>query len=291
MSASYRDAIVLAGSGRSGTTWLGNIIAASPTVGILFEPFDRRRVPDAALFPLRPYARPDGHYAAWEPVVGQILRGEIRNEWINREGKSWWERKRLIKEIRANLMLGWLSEKFDPRVVFTIRHPCAVVLSRMKLQWDTHLDCFLEQPELVEDYLEPYLDIIEGAETAVEKHAVMWCVENLVPLKQLPLYDWVFCTYEQLCTDPEAESRRILLKLGLRNSIFSRRAIRRVSTVTRAGSWINSNRNPIMEWQHELPAQDTRLILDIVAQFGINLYDAQPMPHLDVGQHSIFHQP
>ncbi|MEM8863884.1 MAG: hypothetical protein AAGD96_36710, partial [Chloroflexota bacterium] len=53
--------IVLAGSGRSGTTWLGNIISANPNVGILFEPFDNRRVPDVLPLKLITYAREDGN--------------------------------------------------------------------------------------------------------------------------------------------------------------------------------------------------------------------------------------
>ena len=33
----------------------------------------------------------------------------------------------IVKFIRANLMLSWLSDKFNVKIVFVIRHPAAVV--------------------------------------------------------------------------------------------------------------------------------------------------------------------
>ena len=56
----------------------------------------------------------------------------------------------------------------------------------MELGWDTDSDIepFLSQPDLVEDHLRDHLDIIQTANTDEEKHAIIWCVSNLVPLKQ-----------------------------------------------------------------------------------------------------------
>ena len=47
--------IILAGSARSGTTWLANIIAACRGFGIIFEPFHPREVPEAGNLPSRLY--------------------------------------------------------------------------------------------------------------------------------------------------------------------------------------------------------------------------------------------
>ena len=38
------------------------------------------------------------------------------------------------------------------------------------------------------DYLEPFRDVISGPQSKVQKHAVMWCVENLIPLRQWQKY-------------------------------------------------------------------------------------------------------
>lgn len=274
------QAIILAGSGRSGTTWLGNIIAANPNVRIIFEPFDYRRVPDAAHLPLRPYARPQAEYPDWSAFVHRVLCGQVQNEWINRQGNYWWTSRRLIKAIRANLMLAWMDHMFQPQIVFMTRHPCAVVLSRLKLKWQTHLDVFLQQPQLMADYLDPYVDLIRGAQTPIQKHAVMWAVENLIPLKQLPAHNWVFCTYEELVHNPDAQAERVLDALGIQKSWFTRRAIKRVSMVTRPDSALLSGRDPLTVWQYELPGEDIDEILKIVHAFGINLYGLETMPHV-----------
>jgi hypothetical protein len=275
--------VILAGSGRSGTTWLGNILAANPNVRILFEPFDHRRVPAASLLPLRAYARLGEPKREWEPLMQQVLTGAISNEWVNRQSSPWqrWFSSRLlIKTIRAHLMLGWISQQYGTPIVYVTRHPCAVVHSRLKLGWETHLDVFLSQPCLITDYLAPYLEIIKEAETVVARHAVMWCVENIVPLHQLDRFDWIFCTYEKLYTAPEVEAERILSQLNMQQTIFTRWAIRRVSMVARPDSAIISDDNPLLDWQRHLSPENITTVLDIVAAFGIGLYSAEPMPHL-----------
>jgi hypothetical protein len=68
------QSILLAASGRSGTTWLGNIVAADPNTRIFFEPFDPRRVPAAACLPLRAYARPEGSYPERSRMSGSTAR-------------------------------------------------------------------------------------------------------------------------------------------------------------------------------------------------------------------------
>jgi hypothetical protein len=274
---SLADTIILAGSGRSGTTWLGNIIAANPNMRILFEPFDPRRVPQVETLPLFAYARPNGDYPQWAEAVGPVLTGQVENEWINRQGgKRWWAGRRLVKTIRANLMLAWLDCTFYPKIVFTTRHPAAVVLSRVKLGWDAHLDNFLSQPELVTDYLDPFVDVILAAKTPVQQHAAAWCIENFIPLQQMRAHNWIFCTYESLYRHPEAEADRVLTGLGIRKSWFTRRAINRITMVARPDSAIVQKKDPLTDWQQRLTPTEIDDILRMLDTFGITLYGIEP---------------
>jgi hypothetical protein len=275
---------VLAGSGRSGTTWLGNILAAGPARRVVFEPFDYRKVPEAASLPLRPYARPDGHYPQWEKAARLALTGRLDNGWVNQEGRRWWAWRVLVKEIRANLMLGWIHERFHPRILLAMRHPCAVVASRLKLKWETHLDVFLDQPELVEDYLRPFLGLIHAAGSDVHAHAVMWCIENLVPLRQFaarPELKWQICTYEQLYNDPLCEAAKVLNGLGLPLNVAARRVVNQVSSVTRADSAIRRGVNPLEAWRSELTHGQITEVLAVVRAFDIRLYGDDLMPDMD----------
>lgn len=276
--------IILAGSGRSGTTWLGNIIAANPNIGILFEPFDNRRVPEVAPLKLINYAREDGSYPQWEPVVKDALTGKITNDWVNQQKRRthMFVRKHLVKAIRANLMLGWISNLFQPKVVFTMRHPCSVILSRMKLNWTTSLNHFLSQDELVEDYLSPYVDWLHQDHDEVTLQAIVWCIENIVPLSQMDRHDWIVCPYEVLVRQPEATSNYVLHGLGIRPSWFTQRALNQVSMVTRPDSAINTGRDPLADWQHKLAAEDISKILSVLERFEIGVYTDQVMPNLEL---------
>jgi hypothetical protein len=68
----------------------------------------------------------------------KVFTGEIRNRWIDRQNERIYSRYRLIKEIRINLALKWLHDNFpEVPILFLMRHPCAVVASRMELGWAT----------------------------------------------------------------------------------------------------------------------------------------------------------
>ena len=90
--------------------------------------------------------------------------GKIRNEWILSQNNRKFTWRILIKEIRAKLFLGYLKNRFKNPIVFIIRHPCETVLSRMRMKWETHLDHFLKQVDLMEDYLYPFEHLMKNAD-------------------------------------------------------------------------------------------------------------------------------
>jgi hypothetical protein len=277
--------IVLAGSGRSGTTWLGNIIGADWNYRIIFEPFDARHVPEAkaAGIPLRPYCSPGEECPALYDFVQHTLAGKLRNRWVDKQGRRLWAWRFVLKTIRATLLLAWIDENFYPPIIYLIRHPGAVVASRCRLGWESHLDVFLSQPALMRDYLSPYKDVIKSATTEVQRHTVMWCMENIVPLRQLPRYDWIFCAYEHLYTEPLQETHRLLSRLGLKETRARLNAIGRLSHVTHKESALRKAGNILTGWKKDLSAQDIADMTAILRDFGIELYSVdEPLPNQDI---------
>lgn len=270
--------ILLTGCGRSGTTWLGNIIAACRGFGSVFEPFDYRKVPQAGDLPLHAYLRPQGNYPQYKPFIEHVLGARIHNAWIDMENCKIVRWRYLVKAIRANMMLAWIDRTFHCPIVYMVRHPCAVVLSNTKLNWEAHLDILLSQPELVEDYLAPFESIIREAKTPIQEHAIAWCVENMVPLRQFADHDWVFCTYEELCRDAESEVNRIFARLGLKRTKRVDQAVGRPSRQTRFDSAIRMDKDPVSDWQNHLTKKEISEILAIVSEFGIELYGEEVMP-------------
>ena len=272
-NTSLENSILVAGTARSGTTWLADILAGMLNGRILFEPFNPRLVQPYSSFHYFQYMRPDEPNEALKIFCHQVLTGNLCHPWIDRQVDYLNAENRIIKAIRANLMLKWLHGRF-PQVplIFIIRHPCAVVLSRMQLGWDTDKDIepFLAQPKLVEDFLEPYLDMIAQAKTDVEKHAIIWCISNLIPLKQFEDIPLHILFYEHLCTQPETELRRLISVI---NYPYQRKILTKVATpsaTSRPTSAIVLGSERLTRWQNELSAKQAEKVLTIVNEFGLS---------------------
>lgn len=277
--------IILAGSGRSGTTWLGDIIAADWGFRTIFEPFDSRKVPEAraAGISLRPYCAPEESCPPLYHFTQLALAGKLRNRWVNQQGRRPWAWRLLLKTIRTTMLLGWIDLHFHPPIVYLIRHPGAVVASRRRLGWESHLDVLLNQPNLEQDYLVPYKEVITSAKTDLQQHLVMWCVENIVPLKQLAHFQWHFCAYEYLYLEPEKEASRLLRGLSLKETSARRRAMHKLSHVTHAQSALKMGKDILTEWRHDFSAHELADMSAILGDFGLELYSFEdPLPNQSV---------
>lgn len=267
-----QKSIMVAGTARSGTTWLGDLIALQIPCRILFEPFNPDLVPQYRGFQYFQYMRPERVDPQFHEYARTLFSGEIRNRWIDHQNERLFPKYRLIKEIRANLALKWIHDHF-PQVpmLFVMRHPCAVVLSRMELGWATDGDIrpFLSQPNLIEDFLDPYIDLIKGAKTDEEKHAIIWSVSNLVPLKQFRPGELKMVRYESLCTQPETELASLFEFLGIRSRIPNTAKINRPSQTSRQTSAVVTGTDRITSWKKKLSVTQIDPILRVVDSFGL----------------------
>jgi hypothetical protein len=304
----YRDSIFLAGTGRSGTTWVSDIINYKNEYRFVFEPFHRGKVKLCKGFRRKQYLRPDDrreeflrpariilsgalrrHYWADLFNGGHLRKGRVVKEihanrsiyWADRMDMGFVPGRRLIKDVRANLMLGWIHANFpEIPIVLLLRHPCAVAHSKIKLGWKPNLDEFLSQRELVEDFLEPFEDEMRSTETDFERHLFTWCVENYVPLKLLGHGGGHLVFYEKLCEDPQREVERLFAFLGKNfdESVFEK--MNKPSLLSTPGSAILSDERLVGGWRtHVTPAQLERAI-EILSLFGLDkIYSEKAVPN------------
>jgi hypothetical protein len=277
-----RKSILISGTARSGTTWLGDLIAWQLPCRVLFEPFNPELVPEYHGFHYFQYMRPGTENPEFHNFARKVFTGTIRNRWIDHQNERIVSKYRLVKEIRINLALKWLHDHFpEVAILFLMRHPCAVVASRMELGWatDSDIEPFLSQAELVEDYLSPHLDLIRNANTIEEKHAVIWCVSNLIPLKQFECSDLKVVHYEVLCTQPKNELPAIFASIGQQYTEHTLEAIEQPSQTTRMDSDIVTGEDRISSWKHKLTTAQIDRIFQVVDRFGLGyLYGESLMP-------------
>lgn len=274
--------ILIAGTARSGTTWLGDLIASQIPSRILFEPFNPDLVPEYSGFRYFQYMRPHAENTDFEKFAERVFTGTIRNRWIDHQNERIHSGYRVIKEIRINLALKWLHGHFPQvPILFLMRHPCAVVASRMELGWatDSDIEPFLTQSDLLEDHLFPYVDLIKSVETAEEKHAVIWCISNLIPLRQFAGSELTVVHYEFLCTQPEMELARAFTSIGQPHKSPCLDQIHQPSQTTRITSAVVSGTDKLTHWKKKFSPMQIKNILQVVEAFGLNhLYDDSFLP-------------
>jgi hypothetical protein len=170
------DFRLIAGSGRSGTTWVLDCLADANGLRPVFEPLNPRLSPVADHFAHR-FLEPAGTYGDLAEYLESVTRTGHRSIWTTYRArwsrlfpgpdhlisiaklkllKQRWSRfaasapklhlasfrrKALVKCIRANLALGWAVKVLGARTILVVRHPAAVVESKYRLSrvtdvWD-----------------------------------------------------------------------------------------------------------------------------------------------------------
>jgi len=276
----YRRSIFLAGTGRSGTTWVEDILNFDSSSRVMFEPFHSKKILALNKFHYRKYLRADEENKESHLIISNILDGNVRSTWVDQFNNNFLYKKRVIKAIRANLMLKYIKVNFpEMPIILLMRHPCAVANSKLKLEWDTHLDLFLEQDKLMLDYLNPYMDSICNATTQYEKHIYMWCIENYVPLKQFFDNEIHIIFYENLCLNPTSELVDLFRFLGKKAPPDNLRLINKPSALSQESSAIKSGESLIDSWKKDISVSQIDKALSILDVFGLSkIYGENSIP-------------
>ncbi len=219
-----RNTVLVAGSPRSGTTWLGNCVAGLLGARRIFEPFvlglNRQLILTSADWDAAEragaldrnhqlYLRPMERGSCHEPSIKAILQGRVRYPWVDLESTAGLHSARVVKAVRANLLLGFIARRWPSvRILFIVRSPFEVVrstLERRERGWvfDWQPAEVLGQPALVTDHLREQVSAITAAKDAVDRLAHKWCIETVVPARQLAgLPNVMFVKYESLAREP-----------------------------------------------------------------------------------------
>jgi hypothetical protein len=277
--------VVLAGRGRSGTTWMVDLLNHHNDYRIIFEPFNPEQVAMCRHFGRRKYLRESSRDPRFLEPVAAILTGRFRSAWSDSQNRRLFlARRRLIKTVRATLFLRWLKSCYPAvPVVLAMRHPCAVVSSALRLGWDPAIPDLLAQEDLVDDFLAPYLDRILGAGDDFERHMFAWCIEHYVVLKQFRPGEIYLLFWENLCDQPERELEQVFDFLGKQYDGRSGAGLRQPSSTTskKTRGAIASGRNLVGLWQTEVSREQVKRSLEILSIFGLDqIYSDDSRPYV-----------
>jgi hypothetical protein len=282
-SRSYdlRNTLVIAGSPRSGTTWLAELLNRIPRSAILFEPEHVQQVREAreAGLTWHTIKEPDEDWPEGRRFFDAVLRGRLISSWTvshvpvtNAVAPRTW----IVKCVDANFMLGWLARNFPIKPpALLVRHPCAVIASQLRRGWSNphppRLKGFLARYPQFSDYLETLHDPAEFA-------AALWSMQTYAPLMLPRPWPFVLVPYEELATDPEGQLSRLFdaWRIPMPDRVLESAV--RPSGTTDSGSALRAGADPSSAWRKSLSVRQIDGILAVIRTFGLDFYDEKGRP-------------
>jgi hypothetical protein len=301
--------ILVTGSIRSGTTWVGRVLGTAPGVALIHEPFNEDH--------------PVGVFAhRWSHQYAYVTEGDDETKEIERAMKdtlgfryrpllhlgrpetprrtvgilrdlprSWFRRhlsrpRPLIKDPIALLSADWLSERFDMDVVVMVRHPGAFAWSYRRIAEPNRFADLLEQKTLMDGPLAPYVEEVErGARTGdpIEQSAILWRVlYSIVDRYQSRHPDWVVVRHEDLSVDPYLEFLDLFEGLGLSFTEKTRRFIDRTTSELnrveapegRLHHIRRNSRDNVSVWRRRLSPEEVARVRELTADVADRFYTA-----------------
>jgi hypothetical protein len=280
-----KNTILIAGTGRSGTTWIAKLINHDNEYRDMFEPFAPQYTKEWRKYKYKQYIGIEDQREEIADAAKKILSGKVRNNWVDQYNRKFFCKKRIIKEIRGNFLLKWINHQFSEiPIVFVMRHPCAVALSRIRLGWDQHFNSIITQKNLVNDFFTDSIGKIKDLKTEFEKQIFLWCLENYVPLRQISKKEMYIAHYEHFCSNPEKEIRRLFEWLKIDYTKRFMDAVKSPSAVTERHSAIMTGGDLIDSWRKDVSECEINQAVKILKIFGLNeVYNQSSLPRSTSG--------
>jgi hypothetical protein len=246
--------ILVTGAHRSGTTWVGKMLAASGQAAYISEPLNvshRRGVlaapverwytyicqqnQDAYLPAFRNLLHYDYHL--WSELKSlRSMKDLLR---MGRDSTTFLRGRiqglrPLLKDPFAVFSTPWFARMLNCQVVVVVRRPAAVASSLKRLEWPFDIRDLLDQPLLMRDWLEPFREEMQatGKEpvSLIQQSSLLWkMIYTVVHQHRDQIPDVTLVRHEDLSLEPLSGFQSLYERLGLNFSPRARQAIIRSS--------------------------------------------------------------
>ena len=311
--------IIIAGSGRSGTTWVLDAIARANNLRTIFEPLNPAGIPSAKHF-ANMYVRDNADFPELKHFMDKVFSGNLKSLWANYRIRP--DRLRLnmhkpeplkqklgtlkynykmfvtnylryykdkskslaVKFIRSNMMLGWLCANYGAKTLLVVRHPGAVIASKIRLggpnwQYEPVLKQYCKDQLLAKDYLHKFKDILARSLSPVEGHAVVWCIENALQVCNAERNGQTLVFYEDLFINSSTEWRRIIKSLDLMHLPDEEIIAKPSQQVSKEMSNKTFDSRQVGKWMNDFSKKQLIELDGILKIFNVSFYTAfDPVP-------------
>jgi len=233
-----QNPILVTGAHRSGTTWVGRMLALGPQVAYISEPLNVLHRPGVLRANVRHWYQyiceenESGYlpafqelleyrYHTWDEIKSiRSVKDFLR---MGRDFKIFYDalehgQRALLKDPFAIFSMPWFAKRLNFKVVVTVRHPAAFASSLKRLGWSFDFNDLLDQPLLMRDHLEPYRGQMQAirADDVIGQASLLWTmiyrfVHSTVELNP----EFIIVRHEDLSNDPINGFHDLYSSLGL----------------------------------------------------------------------------
>lgn len=277
--------IFLFSTPRSGSTWLMELIWSQPGFKYCNEPLNLRNPQVRKYLGLQEWVElmKDGENLSLEKYIEGIISGKILflNPNPFRHNYRPFTNRVVFKVLHGGEdRMRWFQNSFNGKIIFLIRHPIPVSLSRKILP---RLEAFLTsdyQYHFTSEQIRYAKEILRKGEF-LEKAVLSWCIQNAIPLKNFDK-DWTLITYEQLTLEPNSIIQLLKEKISLRASKRMEESLTRPSAVkglsdketlkflesrTKERSWL------VEKWKKRVDKETEIKLMEILKVFELDIYE------------------
>jgi hypothetical protein len=296
--------ILVTGSHRSGSTWVGKMLATSDLISYIHEPFNLECSPGICRanfshwFTYITEKNEDRYYKVFQDTfsfnyslqnaftslntpkdIGRL----IRDYTIFLTSRTL-QLRPLVKDPIALFSCEWLASRFNMDVIILIRHPAAFVNSIKLKNWNFPFSDLLDQPLLIRDHLFPFeSQIRESAEQRkeiVDQAILLWNLFHYMIIKYQNKYpNWLFLRHEDISLEPEKYFQHIFENVNIEFSEKVRRAVKASSSPTNS---VNTSQNihfvkrnsklNIVNWKKQLSESEIQKIRQETSDIACKFY-------------------
>lgn len=231
--------ILVTGAHRSGTTWVGKMLAADSNVAYVSEPLNVLHRPGIFRAPVKHWytyvnnENEDQYIPAFHELLNFEYHTllEIRSIRSSRDflrmGRDFHTflvgnmqgRRALLKDPFAVFSAPWFAQKLNCQVVITVRHPAAFASSLKRLNWSFDFQNLLNQPSLIQDHLEVDRAEMESVkpDDIIGQSALLWrMIYRFVHSTRSLFPDFKIVRHEDLSLNPVAGYKALYESLDLK---------------------------------------------------------------------------
>jgi len=280
----HSDNVIIAGSGRSGTTWLAEVLSSRPEYVLVNEPLknhNSKRVQKIGFTGWGQYIPEDADWPEATRFFHDLFTGQELNPNYFTNGLPNYHTELFVhKFIRIPFLLPWLCENFNTRKpIYIIRNPYAVISSQLRhvgfgknKDFRTGIHDKLPQFQHFNSFYAEWGQYFENLENYTQKLALHWILENKYVLNHPYCGNkWRVISYEEFILDP-VDTLEVIKSETEINIDQIDQAILNKGSYAKIDSIPESPIDQLLKWRNHLSQEQIEDINNLLEEHDFDIY-------------------